>query len=100
MRVPMRDKTAVPAGKKAGRGEQNLPGASEARRGPGRLPSPAPVLSTHCHPLPNVNSDQPRLCVQHHCLIKQCMVASCSMGLCAHIPPHVGDQCGKTAGSF
>lgn len=94
----MRDKTAVPAGKEAGKGEQDLPGASEACRVPGRLPSPTPVLSTHCHPLPNANSDRPWPCVQHHCLIKRCMVASCFMGLCAHIPLQLGDQCSTTVG--
>lgn len=55
--LPVRDKMALPTGKEAGRGEQDLPGASEACRVPGRLPSPASVLSTHCHPLPNVNSE-------------------------------------------
>lgn len=53
------------------------------------------ALSAHCHPVPNVNSDRPWPCVQHHCLIKRCMVVSCFMGLCAHIPPEWGISAAK-----
>lgn len=47
-------------------------------RGPGRLSPSGTVLSTHHCPLPNVHSDRSQLGVQHHCLIKWCILASCS----------------------
>lgn len=77
---------AVTIGEEASRGRAGACLGLPRHRGPGQQwPPPARVLGTCCHPLPNVNSDWSRPCVQHHYLIKRCMVASCSMGT-AH--PH------------
>lgn len=67
---------------------RGLPGASEAHRArPAVAPphNPAGVLGARCRPLPNVNSDGSQPHAQHRCLIKRCMVASCSVGAA---PPH------------
>lgn len=80
--LPMGDKMAVPAGKEAGGGRVGACLGLARHGGPGQQwPPPARVLGTHCHLLPNVNRDWSRPHVQHHCLIKQCMVTSCSMGI-------------------
>lgn len=61
-------------------GRDKPAGNSEAWQAGQAVPStPRTVLGTLHHPLPNVHSDRSRLGVQHCCLIKWCMLISCSM---------------------
>lgn len=69
---------SVPAGKKAGRDKPAR--NSETWQAGQAVPStPHTVLSTLCHPLPNVHSNRSWLGVQHRCQIKWCMLTSCFM---------------------
>lgn len=84
---PRETKRLCPQARRLAGGEQ---GPARGYRGAGGQagwwwPPPTQMLGTRRHPLPNVNSDRSQLRVQHRCLIKRCMVTSCSVGT-AH--PH------------